>query len=293
MPILCDVEPDGYSMDPTALGACLSERTRLVVPVHMYGRPADVPRISAVLRQNGCDAAIVEDCGQGHGAEFDGTPIGSYSDASAWSFYEIKHVSTGEGGMGLFRFEADAERARSLCHKGKGMGWWEYRESGFSYPMTELQAAAGLASMQVYEERVSLRRAIEEHYQQALSDCPGLEVPVLRPGRVSGAFKTPIRVTRKNANRLGRFIEACQAENLPVQLGYPALHRIEWIARRRHRAWAMYSGARSPGDDASLPVATDLHERTFNVATGPGFELETARLVARGIRKVASRGLAP
>jgi perosamine synthetase len=212
---------------------------------------------------------------------------------SAWSFYEIKHVCTGEGGMCLFRSEQDARRGRSLCHKGKGTGWWDYLEPGFSYPFTELQAAAGLASLEVYSERITLRRAVETTYQRILESVPGLEVPKLAGGFVSGSFKTPMLLTRANAQKLEWFVEACAAENLPVQKGYPALHRIPWIRERRHRAWDLQPTAVSPGDDDQLPVATDLHLRTINISTGPNIDLHLAGQIARGIHKVATNGLLP
>ena len=293
IPVLCDVEPGSYGLDPEAVRARLSPRTKVVVPVHLYGRPTNLAAIRDVLSECGSAARIVEDCGQGHGAEIDGRPVGSLGDMSAWSFYEIKHICTGEGGMCLFHSEGDAQRGRSLCHKGKGSGWWDYLEPGFSYPFTELQAAAGLASLDVYNERVAQRRAVEAAYQRILGSAPGLEIPRLPVGSVSGAFKTPLRLTPGSAEKIEWFVEACAAENLPVQRGYPALHRIPWIQERQHRAWNLRQPAALPGDDACLPVSTDLHRRTINVGTGPGIDAQLAERIAHGIRKVSESGLRP
>lgn len=293
IPVLCDVEPESYGLSPDSVRERLSSKTKIVVPVHLYGRPTDVGAIRDILKDCGSNARIVEDCGQGHGAEIHGIPVGSFGDMSAWSFYEIKHISTGEGGMCLFHTKDDAKRGRSLCNKGKGVGWWDYLEPGFSYPFTELQAAAGLASLDMYNERVVLRRSVEATYQRILDSVPGLEVPLLPVSHVSGAFKTPIRLTLKNAEKIDWFVDACSAENLPVQRGYPALHKIHWIQERQHRAWAQQKAPTPPGDDISLPVSTDLHMRTLNISTGPGIDEKLSERIALGIRKVAERGLFP
>lgn len=291
IPVLCDIVPGSYGLDPEKLKSRLSSRTRVVVPVHLYGRPTDVTAIQKVISEFGGSIRVVEDCGQGHGALIGGIPVGSAGDMSAWSFYELKHICTGEGGMCLFHSEEDFRRGRSLCHKGKGTGWWEYIESGYSYPLTELQAAAGLASLDDYEARVTMRRAVEETYQRILLSAPGLEVPLVPENCLSGAFKTPICLTRENTEKVDWFVEACIAENLPVQRGYPALHRIPWIQARQHRAWEISREVIGLGDDNILPVSTNLHERTINIATGPGIDRGLAEQIAIGILKVAEGGL--
>lgn len=144
IPVLCDVEPSTYCMDPESLERCITPRTKIIVPVHLYGRPADMPAILRCAKKR--SLCVVEDCGQGHGAVVASKPVGGFGAMSAWSFFEIKHVCTGEGGMCMFQDEATAVRARSLVHKGKGEGWWDYFESGFSYPLTDLQAAIGVMS---------------------------------------------------------------------------------------------------------------------------------------------------
>ena len=290
IPVLCDVEADTYCMDPDALESCITPRTKVVVPVHLYGRPAAMPDIMRCAKEH--SLLVVEDCGQGHGATVDGTPAGGFGAMSAWSFYEIKHVCTGEGGMCLFNDADKANRARSLVHKGKGEGWWDYLEPGFSYPLTDLQAALGLASLQQYAVQVQHRRSIESIYQRVLATVSSLQVPHVPEERQSGAFKTPVRLVHRHRERIDWFVAACAAENLPVQRGYPALHEIEWIRERRHRAWSLLENAslRQSYLASEAPTATDLHERTFAIGTGPGITTADAERIAEGIVKVAVLG---
>ena len=142
-PVLCDVDAECYTLDPTALSGKITSRTKLIVPVHLYGCPADMVEICRLAKHAG--VTVVEDCGQGHGGLIGEKPVGGFGIASAWSFFVVKHVTTGEGGMVLCDQQQIADRIRALCNKGKGTGWWEYRELGYSYTMGELQAAAGLA----------------------------------------------------------------------------------------------------------------------------------------------------
>ncbi len=287
IPILCDVDPITYGLDPNALDDCLSPRTKVVTAVHLYGRPCDVNEIRQKATRFG--ATVIEDCGQGHGAELYRRPVGALAVMSAWSFYEIKHVCTGEGGMCLFEDEAMAARARSLVYKGKGLGWWDYYEMGYSYMFTEAQAAFGLASLERYDEQVKIRRKVEAIYCEILAEVPGIEILVTPTGVVSGAFKTPFRVTRNLRHRVKDFLRACGAENVPIQKGYPALHNIEWIRNRSHRAWTHEENHKIQVDYSPdrVPVASDICGRTLSLGTGPGISVEDAREIALTVRDVA------
>ena len=287
IPILCDVDPITYGLDPNALDRCLSSRTKVVTAVHLYGRPCNIGEI--IQKASHYNATVIEDCGQGHGAEIYGHPVGALTGISAWSFFEIKHVCTGEGGMCLFEDEAMATRARSLIYKGKGLGWWDYFEMGYSYMFTEAQAVFGLASLKKYDEQIKIRRNVEAIYCEILADVPGIEVLITPPSIISGAFKTPFRVSQKLKHRTNDFLKACQAENLPIQKGYPALHNIEWIHNRHHRAWNLDENKDIQINYSSdnLPVASDLCGRTLSLGTGPGITIEDAQEIALTVREVA------
>ena len=292
IPVLCDIDPVTYGLDPDALDDCLSSRTKAVTAVHLYGRPCDVDNIAK--KASRFNATVIEDCGQGHGAELNGRPVGSLTGMSAWSFFEIKHVCTGEGGMSMFEDEEMAKQARSLVYKGKGLGWWDYFEMGYSYMFTEPQAAFGLASLEKYEEQVRIRRKVEDIYSDVLADAPGIEVLITPPGFVSGAFKTPFRVSQSNRHQVEAFLQACSAENIPMQKGYPALHNIEWIRNQSHRAWSHEMNRDIQVDYSSdkLPVASDLCGRTLSLGTGPGITEEDALEIALTVRDVAFHVLA-
>ena len=155
MPVLADIDPTSWVMDVNDAEAKISDRTSAIVPVHMYGQPCDM---TAVNRVSKCSrVATIEDCGQSHGASWGGQLTGTFGDVACWSICCFKHVTAGEGGIVATRSERIADLARSYAHKGKGRGFFDYRNLGFSYGMTELQAVVASHSLSDLSEEL-LRR---------------------------------------------------------------------------------------------------------------------------------------
>ena len=144
IPVFVDAEPATWQLDPAALEARITARTRAIIPVHLYGHPCDMDPIRAVARCH--NLAVVEDAAEAHGAEYRGRRVGSLGAIGCFSFYGNKNITTGECGMCVTDDDALAERLRLLRDHGmdpKRSYWHEI--IGFNYRMTNLQAAVGVA----------------------------------------------------------------------------------------------------------------------------------------------------
>ncbi len=178
-PVFVDVEAETLTMDPEAAARALTPRAKVLMPVHLYGHPAAIDRLSAFARERGL--AVLEDNAQAVGATWQGRPLGGWGDAACLSFYPTKNLGAcGDAGMLVTPRDDVAERVRRLRHHGDA-GRYHHVELGYCSRLDELQAAllrVKLARLTEWEER---RRAIAARYREGLAGLP-LRLPVERPG---------------------------------------------------------------------------------------------------------------
>lgn len=173
-----DVEPDTWCMDPALLEAAITDRTRAIVPVHLYGHPCDMDAIRTVARRYGL--AIVEDAAEAHGATYRGRKAGSLGDLSCFSFYANKIITTGEGGMVVTNRADLAQRARLLRNLAFTEPRFWHEELGFNYRMTNLQAALGVGQVERIEDTIAAKRDLARRYTERLAGIRGLRLPIER-----------------------------------------------------------------------------------------------------------------
>ena len=179
-PVLVDSDPRTWTLDVDKVRQKLSARTRAIMPVHIYGNPADMQPLLNLANHWGLQ--VIEDAAEAHGADYRAQRIGSFGTASCFSFYANKLVTTGEGGMVLLDDDALAERARRIRNLGFGPGRrFLHNEIGFNFRLTNLQAALGLTQVERIDEIVARKRAMGKAYTQRLSEIEGLELQVEQP----------------------------------------------------------------------------------------------------------------
>jgi dTDP-4-amino-4,6-dideoxygalactose transaminase len=179
MPVLADVERDTLTLDPAAARALVSDRTRAIVPVHLYGQCADMDPLLDLARERGL--SVVEDAAQAHGARYKGRTAGSLGDAAAFSFYFTKNLgAVGEGGFVTTSDAAIAERVRLLRHHGH-VSKFEHAIIGYNLRLDELQAAVLRAKLPGLDAGNVRRRAHAAHYDRLFAGSP-VQVPVSRAG---------------------------------------------------------------------------------------------------------------
>jgi len=183
-PVFADSEPRTWNLDPADVARKVTPRTRAIIPVHVYGHPADMEAINAIARQH--NLLVIEDAAEAHGAEFKGRRVGSLGHVAAFSFYGNKIITTGEGGMLTTNDDDLADRARQLRDHAMSSTrrYWHFA-IGYNYRLTNIQAALGVAQMERVEEFIARKRAIARLYNELLDGTPGVILPVEEPWAVN------------------------------------------------------------------------------------------------------------
>lgn len=166
-PILVDVCPLDWTIDPELVAAAVTSRTRAIIPVHLYGYPANMDALQEIANQHGL--FLVEDAAQAHGSTYNGRMAGSIGDLGCFSFYGNKTIATGEGGMVTTNNASLAARLRLLRGQGQAERRYWHEVIGYNYRMTELQAAIGLGQMAKADDVVRHRREIARQYSDSLA----------------------------------------------------------------------------------------------------------------------------
>lgn len=179
-PVFVDSEPKTWNIDPNLIESVITSRTRAIIPVHLYGHPADMgPIIEIAARHN---LAVIEDAAEAHGACYKGQRVGGIGDIGIFSFYGNKIITTGEGGMVVTNRADLAEKIRMLRDHGMSpeRRYW-HPVLGYNYRMTNIQAALGVAQMERVEIILAKKLLIAELYNNALCNIPGLILPPQEP----------------------------------------------------------------------------------------------------------------
>jgi perosamine synthetase len=179
VPVLVDCDPDTWNMDVRRIEERITDRTRAVMAVHIYGLPVDMDPVLEIADRHGLD--VIEDAAEMIGQDYRGRPCGSLGRISTFSFYPNKHVTTGEGGMIVTDDDDLAERCRGLRNLAmKAPRRFVHDELGWNFRMTNMQAAVGLAQLERLDEFVPRKRRIFDRYTEMLSGVKGIRLPVPR-----------------------------------------------------------------------------------------------------------------
>jgi perosamine synthetase len=180
-PVLVDVAHDTWNMDPDAVAAAITPRTKAIMPVHLYGQPTDMAPILALAKRRGL--VVVEDAAEAVGAKWNGIACGAIGDCGTFSFFSNKLMTTGEGGMVVFKDDAIAARARRLRDHGMNpqRRYW-HDEVGFNYRLTNLQAAIGCAQLEQLAGFLDAKKRLSAHYNRRFAGIAEIECPTIRDG---------------------------------------------------------------------------------------------------------------
>lgn len=236
LPIFVDIDPGTYCVDPDAVAAAITPRTKAVIAVHLAGHPADLDRLTAICREHGL--ALIEDAAQAHGAAWDGRPVGGFGAFGSWSFQGSKNLTSGEGGA----LTTDDAELAALADSYRNCGrvpegeWYEHHLLGENHRLTAVQAAllnAGLARLPAQIER---REASAAVLDEELAGVEGIR-PMRRDPKatVHAHHLYQFRYDGAAFGGLSRaeFVAALNAEGIPASPGYPVpLYRQPVFAAR-------------------------------------------------------------
>jgi len=180
VPVFLDSEGLTWNVDPAGIREAVTPRTRAIIPVHLYGHPADMEPIMEIASELGL--YVIEDAAEAQGAEYRGKQVGGIGHVGCFSFFINKVITTGEGGMLVTDDDGIAERARSLKNLGySGRGKFMHNELAYNFRLTNLQAAVGVAQMRRLNEIVERKRRVAALYSDRLRHVEGLRLPVEQP----------------------------------------------------------------------------------------------------------------
>jgi perosamine synthetase len=247
-PVFADIDPVTLNLDPDAAAAAVTERTRALLPVHIFGYPADMPAFERLADRHGL--AIVEDACEALGAAHaDGVPVGGRGHPAVFGFYANKQLTTGEGGMVTLADPALKQRIDSERNQGRSpdMGWLDHDRLGFNYRLSDIACALGIAQLERLDAMLADRARVAGLYREALAGVEGLELPCAdlagnRRGWFVFVVQLPHGVDRDETIRT-----LAAAELLSRALRAPR----GGVPRVRGRRRAIAGAAVFPGDDGA------------------------------------------
>lgn len=252
-PVLVDIEPDFYTLDPERLNSVITERTRAIIPVHIYGQPANLGPIIKIARER--NLLVIEDCAQAHGARYRDRRAGSWGDIACFSFYPTKNLgAVGDGGLIVTDNAKLAERVRLL----REYGWAERYVShmtGWNSRLDELQAAILRVKLRYLDSDNEKRRRIAEKYCEGLKDVE-IGLPKIRDGATHAFHLFVIRSARRDG------LQAHLRESgIGALVHYPVpVHQQPAYVGRLKGSDCLPETERAAREILSLPIYPELDE---------------------------------
>lgn len=253
LPVLVDVDPETYCIDPALAEAAITPRTKAIIAVHMGGHPADLDRLQELCKRNGL--YLVEDSSHAHGSEWQGRKIGTFGMAGTFSFQASKLMTAGEGGMIISNDDAFEVQARSVHDCGRMPGEWFYSHFiyGSNYRLSEWQGAVLMVQLSRLEEQTRHRHRNGRLLDKLLGEIPGI-TPQKCDARCTrnGQYAYIFHVEKKQFAGISteNFIAALNAEGIPTQASYPPLHELDCFRNGEYRK--CLSGAQAAEKHAFL-----------------------------------------
>ncbi len=194
VPRFVDIEEDSLGIDPDLIEGAASDRTRAILPVHVFGRPCRIEEIEALAKRRGW--RLVEDACEGLGSSVGGRPLGGFGDVAVFAFYPNKQITTGEGGMVVTDDAELAETMRSLRNQGRDADgtWLRHVRLGYNYRLDEMSAALGVAQLERLDELRRGRARVAAAYERALGDRDWLRLPRAAAGEIVDWFVYVVRL---------------------------------------------------------------------------------------------------
>lgn len=301
VPTFADVDRRTMIMRPDSIESAISDRTRAIIVVHLFGQPAPMDEILDIARRH--NLRVIEDCAQAHGATFDGRLVGTMGDLGAFSMQQSKQIATGDGGVVITDNDELAARARAFHDKyfERGGVLRGYAKLGINYRMNELTGAVALAQLRKMDQILARRRASADLLRKRMSAIEGIVPPWIHPKAEHSWWIFSFQIDEE---RLGcttaEFAEAIQAEGLPFGTGYAGgipICMYPFLKERRaygsgHFPWEPPYGRNVEYREEDYPDTYWAQAHTFVTSWNEGFTEDDVDDIVRGLEKVTKYFLA-
>jgi len=273
-PVFCDIDRRTLNIDPRAAAAAVGERTSGLLPVHIFGYPADLPALERLAAERGL--WIVEDACEALGARHgDGSAVGARGNPAVFGFYPNKQLTTGEGGAVVAPSAAAKERIDSERNQGRSpdMGWLDHDRLGFNYRLDDLSCALGLAQIERFDELLSGRARVAALYGEALAGVEGLELPCPDAGGDRRSWFVYVVQLPPGVDRDGA-IRSLRERGVDSKPYLPAIHLMSFYRERfGHR-------------EGEFPVCEDVARRSIALPFFPELSDGQVERVVEALRAV-------
>lgn len=276
-PVFVDAEPVTWNMDPQKVQEKITERTRAIMAVHIYGHPCEMGRLREIAKVH--DLLLIEDAAEAHGGKYSGTKCGSLGDIAAFSFFANKIATTGEGGMVVTNNEELAERSRyykNLCFPLGRDRTYLHQDVGFNYRMSNLHAALGLAQTERIESYIEARRRIHTWYEEGLGSVRGI---ALQPEQEECR-----NVYWMNGVTVDSTVVGIARDDLMEKLSERGIETRRFFVGMHHQPSLAKHG---PFATDQFPVSDFLMKNGFYLPSGSGLTREDVDTVCSAIRTIA------
>jgi len=267
-PIFVDIHYDTLNINADLIKEKITEKTKVIIPVHFAGAPVDMDKILSIAKK--CGLFVIEDAAHGLGAHYKGVHVGGFGQSAIFSFHPLKNITTGEGGMithdddhlenrlRLLRFHGIERDAWKRYGKGGNPGY-DIKTPGFKYNLTDIQAALGLAQVARLKELNSRRRRLVDLYKKGLEGVEGLELPGVPAYPHNHAWHLfVIKVTSMDRER---FMQRLSEYQIGYGIHFPAGHRLSYIQERYEiKKGELKETERASTRLVSLPLFPDMKQ---------------------------------
>jgi perosamine synthetase len=267
IPVFADVDRQTLNLDPAAVEAAVTERTKAIVAVDIYGYPCELDELRAIADRHGL--ALIDDACEALGAEYRGAPVGSSGTPAVFAFYPNKQITTGEGGMVVTHSEQEWHLVRSLRNQGRPEpgGWLEHVRLGFNYRLSDIAAALGIGQLERLDEILALRARAAKRYGELLRDIAGVELPCPDDSDHLRSWFVYVVLLPDSAAR-ERVIAEFERERIGFNLYLPSIHLQPYMRER-------YGFA-----EGLCPVAENVSSRSLALPFFTGIEAAAQERVA-------------
>jgi len=257
-PVLVDVLPDTWTIDPICIKKAITIKTKAIMPVHIYGHPCHMDEINKIAEEH--NLKVIEDCAEALGSCYKGKPVGSFGDASTFSFFGNKVITTGEGGMVLFKEEKYYNKAFILRDHGmkKDLRYW-HEVIGYNYRMTNLQAALGVAQMEQFEKFYKMRERNTFIYNDNLNVSNLFHIQKLAEWAKSSNWLYTVLLDDSLPFNRDELIVKLQKNGIETRPTFFSMHMMPIYKKYKNKSTYLISEKISK-TGISLPSSTNLSE---------------------------------
>jgi perosamine synthetase len=276
-PVFADVDRRTWNLDPGAVEAAITERTKAVMAVDIFGYPCELDELMALCDRHGL--VLIEDSAEALGAEYKGKPIGSHGPPGVFAFYPNKQVATGEGGVVTTHSEEQWELIVSLRNQGRSYSyasWFDHVRLGFNYRWTDIQAAVGIAQLEKLDQLLSMRSGAAERYNELLGDVDGVELAPADDEDHRRSWFVYVAALAPEIDR-GRVMADLRERGVDVAEYLPCIHLLTYMRQQ----FGFSEGL--------CPAAEEISGRTIALPFFPGLEADDQEYVVDVLREAVGR----